>query len=391
VPNLFLSSASGDDDGYVETFFLDLCQRIDVLVGDRVTDRSFLAITSGQARDWAPGADLALGRCDAFLAICSPRFFLNQTCGRHWWVFEERLRQCEERSGTRPAALIAMAWTLDATIPSNLRAVLHGEQHRGLRQLVRLRSLRDLYQRTLTELAEQILHATGTASIPWYEPMPSMSETRNAFEVGAAGVRRTENVPSIRFVVAAGTRSEMQDIRKNLVFYGGEREEWAPYLPASPTPIAQRARTVAAARLFESEIGSIDDIADRIDRARRDNELVVVLVDSWATHVDACQQVLAELDARGLRGAAVLVPTNFADAETASNHEELRFELRRTFHNSISNPDVLLRAEVESPDRFDVDLAGLIEEARNRSFREGQVRTLPAGSPPADRPLLRGP
>jgi hypothetical protein len=51
----------------------------------------------------------------------------------------------------------------------------------------------------------------------------------------------------------------------------------------------------------------------------------------------------------------------------------------------------MFRAEIETPDGFDADLAGVIEEARNRIFREGRVHHLPPDDPPGDRPILSGP
>jgi FxsC-like protein len=390
VPNLFLSSASGDDDLYVETFFLDLCRTIDTLAGDRVTDRSFLAITSMSTDDWPEDMARALGRCDVFVALCSERYVLNPLCGRQWQVFDQRLRLCEEQTGTRPAAQIAVAWSLDAPIPAGASVIPHGGTGPGLRQLARLRTLRATYERTLADLAERMLTLSKGPSIPAYEPLPPLSETLNAFEVDAADEGAAGSAPRIRFVVAAGTRNEMEQVREDVSFYGVDREQWAPYRPSSPIPIAQRAQTVAAARLFASKVGSIDNIVDA-ERARGESELVVLLVDSWATRVGACNRALTELDQRRLGRAAVLVPTNATDAETVDNRDDLRFALRRTFRNSIDDPDALLRAEIESAELFDIDLAALIEEARNRSFREGPIRILPASGPAGERPILRGP
>lgn len=390
MPKLFVSSASGDDDLYVEGFFQDLCRRIDALAGDRGTARSMLAVTPGGLPGWSAGMVEAIATCDAFIALCSPRYFLNEACGRQWWLFEARLRRHERQTGVRPPALIPLPWTLDAQVPAGLAASARMEPGRGLRQLVRLRGMRDAYATTVADIAGRVVAADEPPLPLPVEPPPDFAATPSAF-AAPASAPPVAGVPRIRFVVAAGTREEMRAVREDLACYGTTREQWAPYRPALGTPIAERARVVAAAHLLQSEVGSIDDMIDRIENARRDTEPVVVLVDAWAIQVDACKRVLAELDRRGLAGAAVLVPMNFADAETARYRRDLRFGLQRVFRNSAHNPTARLRSEIESPDRFDVDLAAVLEDARNKSFRDGRVHRLLPGDQPGERPILRGP
>lgn len=384
VPKLVLSSASGDDDLYVEGFFDDLCREIDGLVGGRGAALSTLAITPAGQSSWPTGVVRAIETADAFVALCSPRYFLNSACGRLWWLFERRLRHHEQQTGGRPAALIPLAWTLDAVMPAGLSLPLSRPSGRGLRQLVRLRGLREPYREALRAVATQVVAASEARLLSAVEPLPAFDDTPDAFAARAGGAR-------IRFVVAAGTRQEMESVRADLSAYGVTREQWAPYRPAVGTPIAERARMVAAAHLFESEVGSIDEIVDSAAAAHRENEQVVVLVDAWAVHVGACERMLVELDRRGLAGAAVLVPMNFADPETAQNRRDLRFGLRRVLRNSAANPEVRLRSEITTADQFDIDLAGLIEEARNKSFRGGRIRQQLPGDSPGERPILRGP
>lgn len=395
MPRFFLSAAIGDDDHYVEQFYQDLCRQVSTLTGEPEREVGFLGTAANGDRSWPRGMSAALARCEVFVALCSPRYFLHEVCGKQWWVFNERLRGHEQQTGVRPPSLIALAWTLTDTVPTGAPPIVvpgQGGQRRGLRQFVRLKSLQDAYHTFLADLASQIVSTAHEYPLAPSDPIRPLAETPSAFAL--ADLRTSPagaGSPYVHFVIAAGSRQEMDAVRDDLVFYGHHPEDWAPYLPTMPKPIAGHAQSLAADRLLESGVGGVDDVVDRIERAQRDNEIVVVLVDWWTTQLDSYQRVLAEIDRRGLSRTAVLVPASRTDQETTKNLDELRFGLRRTFRNTASRPDPMFRAEIETPDGFDADLAGVIEEARNRIFREGRVHHLPPGDPPGDRPILNGP
>jgi FxsC-like protein len=365
------------------------------LTGEPERDSAFLGMAPNAGRVWPHDMAAALARCDVFVALCSPRYFLNEVCGKQWWVFNDRLRRYEKQAGVRPPALIALPWTLIDAIPALASQVVLPDQvgpRRGLRQFVRLKSLRDSYHAFVADLADKIVLAARAHPLPRDETVRDLTSTPNAFTVADLTTQRGgPGSPHVHFAIAAGSREEMDKVRENLVFYGHGPEDWAPYLPALPEPLADHARSLAADQLLESGVGGIDDVINRIERAHRDNEIVVVLVDWWTTQLDSYQRILAEIDRRGLDRTAVLVPASHTDEETAQNRDELRFGLRRTFRNTATRPDPMFRAEIERPDGFDADLVGVIEEARNRIFRDGQVHHLPVGEPPGERPILRGP
>jgi FxsC-like protein len=300
------------------------------------------------------------------------------------------MRHYEARTGVWPPALIALAWTSDAApLTPTLPLPDDGSPHRGLRQFVRLRALRQPYQRFVGEVAQQIVATARAHQLPRDVSIPDLASTPNAFDADLM-TGQDLGAPHVHIVVAAGSREQMEKVRENLAFYGHTPEQWAPYLPALPEPLAEHAQSIAADRLLASEVGGMDEVIERIDRARDETSIVVILVDSWSTQLDSYREILSEIDRRGLETAAVLVPANGTDMETAEHSDELRFGLGRTFREASTRPDVLFRAEIETPTGFDTDLVGVIEEARNRLFREGHVHQLP-GERPGARPLLTGP
>jgi FxsC-like protein len=381
VPNFFLSSAAGDDDPYVRQFFDDLRARVSASSSDAGSALSFLGTVG--TRDTGPLPDmlLRLASCDVFVALTSPRYFRNEACGRQWTIFADRFPPGEPRD-----AMIPVAWAVGAEAPAFVGTPLTppGDVDRGLRQLIRLRSLRPAYESFVQTVAHRVV-ATGRAHpAPAAEPVTDFAAAADAFAPTLADRR-------VHFIVAAASRDEMDKVRSDLAYYGADGLAWTPYLPAGAETLASRARLLAADRALRAEVTALDEVLERIEQARVAREIVVVLCDWWITQLDQYQRILAEIDRRGLGDTAVLVPASRADRETMENLPELRFGLRTTFRRGIREPRSLLRTEIGTPAAFDADLAGILEEARNRLFRLGATSVTPPDEPRVERPILRGP
>ncbi|MGN9911626.1 FxsC protein [Phytohabitans sp. LJ34] len=394
MPNFFLSWAAGEDDLHVRQLFVDLRRAVSTLTGQPEPECGFSGGVPATLEAWPAGMVPALAESDVFVALWSPRYALNEACGRQLWIFEERLRRQGREPGSGSPALIVLAWALADPMPQLASATLvpeYGGTRRGVRQLVKLRGLRERYETFVADVAREIVAAAADsppvlASIPALADTPSVSTMADdPTDQGLAGT------PHVHFAVAAASRDEMDKVREDVRFYGPSPEDWRPYLPALTVPLAHHAQSVAAEALLQSDVGSLDDFLDRLEQARRDNQIVVLLVDWWATRLDTYRRMLAEIDRRGLGNTAVLVPANLADDETTRNRDDLGFALRRTFRDASRRRDPLFRSEIETPDRFDADLIRAIEEARNQVFRDGPVHHLPAGDYPGERPLLSGP
>src|SRR5215468_5632157 len=171
----FVSYANGDDDPYVEQFFDDLVQEIRNLDPEpNREDVGFLDSDSLKlGTPWLPRLDDALSTCRCFVALCSPRYFVSEFCGKEWSVFEARARQYEELNGYAAAALLPVMWQpmremhpAAATIQyrsRNLGATYH--KH-GLRSLVRLKRFKDDYQLFILALAQHIVDTARNHPLP---------------------------------------------------------------------------------------------------------------------------------------------------------------------------------------------------------------------------------
>jgi FxsC-like protein len=398
----FLSRAAGDDDSYALRFFRDLSAVIRE-VADVAGDVGYVeAPDAGGRAPWSIAARDALTSCRTFVALCSPRYFLSERNGRQWWIFADRIRRYEQATGQRPPALIPVHWSSagEADHPGGGDGPASDLADEPIRQLIRLRSRRPRYEAYLTELAGQIVACSEAHRLPVSEPDFDLDRVPNAFDLsGADALAGAPDVPAfaeaptqrVHFVVAAGSRSEMDEVRNDLRFYGERGRDWAAYHPALAGPLVAHARALAGERLFGSDVSDLNQLGQRVDQARRNNEIVVLLVDSWVTRLADYQRMLAEFDGRAESGVAVLAPASSTDAETVRHRGELRAQLGRTFPHNLNRGDQLVRIEIDSPESFEIDLVTALEEAQNRIFSHGRVFRRPAGDEPPDRPILQGP
>jgi FxsC-like protein len=401
LPQFFLSRAAGDDDSYSLRFFRDLSAKVAEFAGGD-GDVGFVDVDHRSGVDpgspWSTAAWDALLSTQVFVALCSPGYYLNDRCGREWWIFAERLGRYERLTSRRAPALIPVPWS-GADAARGGQADPDGGDE--VRHLVRLRSLRPRYEAYVAALARQIVDTAREHRIPELDPEPDRATIPSVFD--AADLRDSatqlpdpkEFAPAatqhVHFVVAAGSRAEMATVRNDLQFYGDQGRDWAPYHPALGGPLAAPARSVAAGRLFGAEIAKLDDLPGCIERARRNNEIVVLLVDAWITKLSRYRSALAIFDERDEPTVAMLAPASDTDPETSIHRGELRSDLHDTFHRNLRRGDTLVRIEIDDTEAFEADLVAVLEEAQNRIFRHGRVFRRPAEEIPAQRPILQGP
>jgi FxsC-like protein len=259
---------------------------------------------------------------------------------------------------------------------------------------VRLRSERAKYEAYLDALARRIADLLRTAALPEADADLDPETASNAFD-HPDQVRLTvppaTETRRVHIVVAAGSRTEMSTVRDDVTFYGDRSGDWSPYRPADREPLAAQARAVAAEQLLGSEVTDLDQLPQRADLARENNDIVVLLVDSWTTKLAAYRGKLMAFDERDDATVAILAPANTADPETVRHRGELRSELSTALPHSLHHHDALVRIEIGDQESFQKDLATALQEAQNRIFSRGRVFRRPTDDPPTGRPILQGP
>jgi FxsC-like protein len=415
----FLSYARGDDDVYVEKFYRDLCAEVRVRTGiGREIEVGFFDNHSiGLGAPWSERLIDALSRCRAFLALCSPAYFLSEACGKEWAVFADRLRLYQQTTGFQPPALMPLVWFPARTMPPVAEAIQYradvlGDVYNrdGLRQLIRLQRNRDAYLEFVSAVAEQVVSTAYAHDVPRppryadFHRIPSMFHNHTQPELAARPVSQatgeaTELVSPtgpgshfVHFVVVSAARAQMASVRQNLSLYGARAQDWAPYGPAQPMPLGDLACQIAAERSFQSGVVDADGLISLIDKANELNHIVVLLVDAWAIPLAQHDVALAAYDRRNEPTTAVMIPCSLDDEETRREWGKLAAALRTVFLNhSLGRDDVMFRSSVLTQDAFEADLQVVLEVAKNRLFVRGTVFRRPPGDHAGDRPILNGP
>jgi len=415
----FLSYAREDTDEFVEGFFRDLSSEVRGFAGlGRHEEVGFLDKHSIElGARWPSRLVRALSECRCFLALCSPRYFVSESCGKEWTVFEDRLHQFEH-GPEPPPALIPVLWLPTRRMPATAQGrqydidVLGDAYSRdGLRQLMRLQRNRDAYLNAVSVLARHIVDHSDRELPPYrgrmtFEQIPSafhlqaavLDNYHNDDEEAPPAARRPVEATAryVHFVVAAPTRDRVTStrLRRDTSFYGDQPPDWAPYRPEPPSPIAEHARLIAADQSFQSDVAGIEDLPARLEFARQNNQLVVFLVDAWATKLSDHRQALLNCDR--LHGdelaTAVMVPASYHDEETLEHWPDLSNRLRTILPNRFGGGDYrMFRHGIVSDPAFAADLRVALSAAQNRVLVRGTPRKELPPDPVPKRPILRLP
>lgn len=404
----FLSYSRSDDDMFVRRFFADLSREVRVRVGaERDEVVGFLDnqnINLGE--HWPTALVRALAECASFLPLYSPGYFLSRPCGQEWTMFAQRSMDDVHDGSVSPPGLIPLIWLPPRTLPECART-LHYDlavpddeySRRGIRQLLRLKRLRDEYTEFVEIVAQHVVGAADTAPprgsleidfehlASAFDPVPpESSAAEEVLNPLASGTQ------VIHFVMVAPTRAEAEVIGRNPLYYGEHSSDWAPFRPDQPRPLWESVQKVATGQELLSTVRGVDRLNDCLKLAEDHNHLVVLLIDAWSVELERYRAVLDEFDHRDHR-AAVLIVMSHGDPETQSKSSFLADRIHRILFNTERRlDDMMLRRSVLAGPSFESDLQVVLTEARNRLFAKGRVLRQPSPeTPPGPRPILEGP
>jgi len=396
----FLSYARGDEDDLVGRFYQDLCVDVRLLAGESKNSTvGFLDRTIQVGEHWSDRLAEALARCGSFVALMTPRYFSSVVCGQEWQVFSERLSHYEAVSRVDSSLLKPLVWlpVPSHRMPSVAESIQHssgmlGETYErlGIRQLMRLQRHKDDYHQFLFDLAEQIVTSVQAHPLPSDRAEVDITRSDSAFHPQRTSAPLT-NPLAIHFVVAAGTRSVMAQLRERLNYYGKAPLDWAPYHPSLPAPLGDHAHRIAVTYSYESKVAGLEDLTERAAHAKRHNQIIVLLVDAWANRLpDALEALSAYCSADSVPTTAVMIPASTDDLETGHHWPALSQAWRRVF-DRLAFDDQLYRPAIGSHRGFEVDLPAVLTVATNRVYKSGHVYRPPDDSVSTEHPIVDGP
>ncbi|MCZ4125925.1 TIR-like protein FxsC [Streptomyces sp. H39-S7] len=400
VTHFFFSYARTDAvDDYIYTFFDELCLEVGARTG-RAQDVGFLDKNQPPGSDWALTTGGALGTCDVFVPVYSSHFFASKYCGQEWHSFHARLDEHRRATGARPLCVVPVWWVPplggvpDATSWVQDTRDQFGADYaaNGLRFLMRVTSRRNAYEEALFGLTQRIVDAAKAPARP--VGVLDLERAPNAFAAATppppvrerprGAVRGPRRVT---FIVVAGGTERMRMVRTVLESYGEDWEDWRPYHPETPDPLALRAQGVALAQNMLSWLQPLDEtLLDTIEAARERRELVVLLVDPWATGLEDYQRILARLNDRRYANTAVVVSWEALTADRGTAEEMLDECL-----SNWSDEKQVFHDNVQSMKEFETALAGALDEIRRRVVKQA-TKVRPVREPgPSSRPVVAGP
>ncbi|MFJ7409276.1 TIR-like protein FxsC [Streptomyces sp. NPDC098077] len=385
-PYFFLSYAhtpgyagGADPDMWVERLFQDLCGHVmamtDLPAGAPAAfvDRE---IRSGEG--WSERLGEALATCRVFVPLFSPRYFASETCGKEWYVFEQRAIHHRARSNQPADAIVPALWA--PVPPSQLPGVAErlqfnhrdfGERYvsEGLLGLIRLRIFAQEYERAVYELAKRIVSVADSVRIDTARPV-DYRQAPSAF--GSPGSRGGGLRP-MRITVVAPTRHDLPEGRSP-EHYGDTPEEWRPYSPDASRPLAKVTEELVRSLNYQAFITSFDE--DRHDGTAPPSAPEILLVDRWALRDEDRRRRLAAFDAENRPWVAVVVPWNRRDPQSGAAEVELTELLEATLPGAMRRAPVSVRAAARglpSVEAFGQALPLVVEVAAHQFLRHAQV------------------
>ncbi|WP_051837519.1 TIR-like protein FxsC [Streptomyces sp. NRRL WC-3742] len=379
-PYFFFSCARRDseaEDPSVDQFFNDLRDELGRIehaaraeeLGFREAERLRLG------DDWAEEIGRMLGRSRTMVALYSPAYFASRYCGKEWAAFRGRVRRHHEEYGEHVPALIPVLW--EPVDPGDLhnevikvswaQPDLGGTYARhGLHTLMRADPGGEAYRRVVHAVARRVRDAAGfrLGELPDFD----LGAVRGYFPT--AGASSAMDSPGlVRLFVAAGRASEAP--AASGAHYGPDPWDWTPYHPPVQPSLVARAQRVITAAGHTTTVEEIrPGLGAKLDQAREDSQVCILLVDPWAADSERYRDALREYDDQNHPTAGVLVPS--IDRDPAGEREEPWTGVRGVFRRNWlrrNDPERLFRVKVRQED-FDTDLTIMATVLQNKLMDE---------------------
>jgi FxsC-like protein len=394
-PYFFISYARGDrndTEPYIKTFFDDLSREVSSRGNDPVAAVGFLDATNIEAGDaWPETLQTGLQASRVMVSLYSPKYFNSPYCGREWEIFRLRQQAYLAAAGQgrkNPPVILPVLWMPAHWLPKALPEAVTDIQYKhdsfgevyakeGLRYLMRLNSNKDAYQEFLTRFADQIVQVATDYPLPPLLNFPELKKLDSAFvirnqKVAASGPNTAELV-----FIAAG-RDELtpiKDRRTNLVFYGDSGSDWRPYHPEVQEDIWLLAQKIAIQANFRTDRMTIDaKLIDKIAEAQRGNQIVVIIIDTWALLLDFYAKLMRKYDERRFLNSVVLILWNLNDQETYKQSDALDETIVEVFTNITATNMRDFYGAIRSQSELEEKLKTSLNEIRMRIINKGEAK-----------------
>lgn len=307
----------------------------------------------------------ALARCRVLVALCSPAYFTDLECHSEWQAFRGRP---SNRGGSAVEAVVSVLWErLWAKLPPGTgfdRGVLaHAYGVDGLRAALARPRLHLEYEHGVQLAADEILRTADRTGLEAVEPLvlPSRPEPWQHHPL-----ERT-----LRILVLACSRGTGLPAGCDPGRYGERPQDWRPYGPAAPLPVAELAAELAATH--NCHVQAVEDF--RAVAAASDSKgpcpPVLLLLDRWTLLDDVARKMLLGYNDERRHPMAVMVPWDPGAPDARTYERELQTLTLNTLDRAVGRPKPdfePLRRGIPDPGAFSGLLPRAIHQARLTYF-----------------------
>lgn len=412
TPYFFLSYAHDDADGYFDKFYDDLCNEVAAVT---TRDRSEVGFRDrsgiGLGRQWRAELIQALRTCECFVPLLSPRLLASSYSGKEWQLFQDRLRAIQPPGAGRPSRRLPVLWRpLEGDLPEVVRVYqrTHGSlgavyAEKGLLALVKLKKFEDEYYEFLSSFANMMKDAVAAAELPPSEGIVDIESTPDVFHLAPVQSSSQGPVESgvghVLLVIAAGTESDLKNVRQEVSAYGQSWRQWRPFaIPCAETAVVAAQGAVAGLKLSsapfqfdDAMVAQLEEILQLENSAK--GSIFVILLDPWSIDVAPYAKAMRWFDQRRFRSGAVLQVWP-DDPETKERSSELRARIQEAIPAlCATGRSTSLYDMAADRERFGDDLKKIVTDIQGRLLGkwqelrvvEGETTALPQVHGPAVR------
>lgn len=375
----FFSCNDEDADAALRQFFKDLKNAVAQQAGISKESAGFMYLDEDTVgTGWPQTAGKALTDCHVFVPVYTPRFIRSGPCGREFFAFRQRLRD----AGLGWDRIVPIWWVpVKEEVPPAIRHVVDSRQlldivdHKmhGMRLVFEQRNGNNApYALLLSTLAQMIVTRAETDPPLQGDTAIDLLNGPNLFEEPAAQHQPAAprgGPKRVHFLMLAGTDPEMESTgkRANRQYYGEARDDWDPFHPDTVRALAYDVAVTAVNNMLLPDVKLFSsDAITFITEMEKQREMVVLLVDSWATYVHSIATALRAYDTRRFQNTAIVVPFPENDGETSAAMLDLRNELYTCIPRTMQGEPTLYRDEPSTlPEFLDV-IEQVLHELRKR-------------------------
>jgi FxsC-like protein len=379
-------------DRWVQKLYRSICEEI-----LNLTTTSCAGFMDGDIEvgaPWPGSLAEALATCKVFVPLYSPRYFESDYCGKEWHAFTRRMVNHNAQLIRTSSAIVPALWSSiddEEARPGVIEEIQFFKQDMGARYtsegfygIIKNQRFRSDYQVAVRALAKRIVEVARQTKIP-AAPSCDLNAIESAFRPGGLPRGRRHQM---QITVVALQRSTRPAARSP-DYYGDTPQEWRPYWPDYPQPIAEYATAMLTTCLgCQPAVSTLD--GHSADQAADAAQPGLLLVDAWATDSAEQREWLRKIDQRQDPSVAVIVPWNSEDQGLATTVQP---DLRRSLtdclgHKLASVPRGCEMAADGVPSLQDFgELLSKIAIAVLRTYLRQSPAYPPAG-PPVERPRI---